>query len=84
MFVVSLVEGDILLLVLNLSKTDCNFNPMSACLDVNIVTVYSYGFLLNCTTLGQASETMVVLRKNHYLLVGLSLTVPYVANLRFT
>ena len=27
----------------------------SACLDANTIMVYSYGFLFNCTTEGQAS-----------------------------
>ena len=31
--------------------------PQSACLVVNPIIVYSYGFLFNCTTLGQASDT---------------------------
>ena len=30
----------------------------SACLVLNPFTVYSYGFLFNCTTVGQASESM--------------------------
>ena len=29
----------------------------SACLVLNPITVYSYGFLLNCTTVGQASDS---------------------------
>ena len=28
----------------------------SACLVLNPITVYSYGFLFNCTTVGQASD----------------------------
>ena len=28
----------------------------SACLVLNLITVYSYGFLFNCTTIGQASD----------------------------
>ena len=41
----------------------CNMESMrpSACLVVNPITVYSYGFLFNCTTLGQASDSMMVL-----------------------
>ena len=31
----------------------------SACLVVNPITVYSYGFLFNCTTVGQASDSMM-------------------------
>ena len=30
----------------------------SACLVLNPITVYGYGFLFNCTTVGQASDSM--------------------------
>ena len=30
----------------------------SACLVVNPITVYSYGFLFNCTTVGQALDSI--------------------------
>ena len=33
----------------------------SVCLVLNPITVYSYGFLLNCTTTGQASDSMTAL-----------------------
>ena len=33
----------------------------SACLVLNPITVYSYGFLFNCTTVGQASDSMSAL-----------------------
>ena len=33
----------------------------SACLVLNPITVYSYGFLFNCTTVGQASDSMAAL-----------------------
>ena len=33
----------------------------SACLVLNPFTVYSYGFLFNCTTVGQASDSMTAL-----------------------
>ena len=33
----------------------------SACLVVKSKTVYSYGFLFNCTTVGQASDSMMTL-----------------------
>ena len=33
----------------------------SACLVLNPITVYSYGFLFNCTTVGQASDSMTSL-----------------------
>ena len=29
---------------------------------LNPITVYSYGFLFNCTTVGQASESMTALK----------------------
>ena len=33
----------------------------SACLVVNSIIVYSYGFLFNCTTVGQVSDSMTAL-----------------------
>ena len=33
----------------------------SACLVLNPITVYSYGFLFNCTMVGQASDSMMFL-----------------------
>ena len=33
----------------------------SACIVLNPITVYSYGFLFNCTTVGQASDCMTAL-----------------------
>ena len=33
----------------------------SACLVLNPITVYNYGFLFNCKTVGQASESMMAL-----------------------
>ena len=33
----------------------------SACLVLNPIMVSSYGFLLNCTTVGQASDSMIAL-----------------------
>ena len=33
----------------------------SACIVLNQITVYSYGFLFNCTTVGQASDSMTAL-----------------------
>ena len=40
-----------------------NFDIMrqSACLVLNKIMVYSYGFLFNCTTVGQASDSMTAL-----------------------
>ena len=35
----------------------------SACLVFNPITVYSYGFLFNCTTMGQASDSMTALNR---------------------
>ena len=33
----------------------------SACLVLNPITDYSYGFLFNCATVGQASDSMMAL-----------------------
>ena len=33
----------------------------STCLALNPITVYSYGFLYNCTAVGQASDSMTAL-----------------------
>ena len=33
----------------------------SACLVLNPITVYTYGFLFNCTAVGQASDSMTAL-----------------------
>ena len=33
----------------------------SACLVLNPITVYKYGFLFNCTTVGQTSDCMTAL-----------------------
>ena len=33
----------------------------SGCLVLNPITVYTYGFLFNCTTMGQASDSMTAL-----------------------
>ena len=40
-----------------------NFDIMrqSACLVLNSITVYNYGFLFNCTTVGQASDSITAL-----------------------
>ena len=35
----------------------------SACLVLNPITIYSYGFLFNCTTVGQASDSMRLIHK---------------------
>ena len=34
---------------------------LSACLVLNPITVYSYGFLFNCSSVGQASDSMTAL-----------------------
>ena len=34
---------------------------LSACLGLNPITIYSYVFLFNCTTVGQASDSMMAL-----------------------
>ena len=40
-------------------RVGCNLDIMrqSACMGLNPNTVYSYGFILNCTTVGQASDS---------------------------
>ena len=38
-----------------------NSIQQSACLILNPITVYSYGFLFNCTTVSQASDSMTAL-----------------------
>ena len=38
-----------------------NIMRQSACLVLNPITVYSYGFLFNCSTVGQASDSMTAL-----------------------
>ena len=56
----------------------------SACLVVNTLTVYSYGFLFKCTTVGQASDSMPALTQTFNLFVGaccLSLAGPTMAQL---
>ena len=47
-----------------------NIMRQSACLVVNRITVDSYGFLFNCTTVGQASDLMTSLTKSFNPLVG--------------
>ena len=44
-------------------KVECNLDVMSqsACLVVNPITVYSFGFLFSCTMVGQASDSMTAL-----------------------
>ena len=34
----------------------------SACLVLNSITVFSYGFIFNCTMVGQASDSMTALQ----------------------
>ena len=56
----------------------------SACLVVNPITIYTYGFLFNCTTVGQASDSMTALTLSFNRSVGsqcLSLARPFVAQL---
>ena len=49
-----------------------NFNVMqqSACLVLNPITVYSHGFLFNCKTVGQASDSMTALMLSFNRWVG--------------
>ena len=42
----------------------------SACLVLNSITVYSYGLLFNCTLVGQASDSMMVLTYSFNRWVG--------------
>ena len=42
----------------------------SACLVLNPITGYSYGFLFNCTTVGQASDSMMALTLSFNRWVG--------------
>ena len=46
-----------------ITQTVYNLDIMrqSACLVLNPITVYSYGFLFNCMTVGQASDSMTAL-----------------------
>ena len=37
------------------------YPPGSVCLVLNPIKVYSYGYLFNCTTVGQASDSMAAL-----------------------
>ena len=56
----------------------------SACLILNPITVYSYGFLFNCMTVGQASDSMTALTLSFNWWVGapcLSVAGPTVAQL---
>ena len=41
-----------------------------ACLVVNLVTVYIYGLLFNCTMVGQASDSMMGLTYSFNLWLG--------------
>ena len=60
---------DSLILVINLKRLlnvkgvgyNMDIMRQSACLVVNPITVDSYGFLFNCTTVGQASDLMTAL-----------------------
>ena len=60
------------------------FLRQSACLVLSPIMVYSYGFLFNCTTVGQASDSMLALTQNFNRWVGawcLSVAGPTVAQL---
>ena len=43
---------------------DLDIMRQSACLVLNPITVYSCGFLFNCTTVGQASDSMTALTQS--------------------
>ena len=49
----------------------------SACVALNPITVYSYGFLFNCTTVGQASDSDSFNSIFRYLDVLLNIDNPY-------
>ena len=53
-------------------KVGYNLDVMrkSACLVLNLIMVYSYGFLFNCTTVGQASDSMTALTYSFNRWVG--------------
>ena len=42
----------------------------SACLVVNPITVYDYGFLFNCTAVGQASDLMTAMMESFNPLIS--------------
>ena len=42
-------------------KFNLDVMRQSACLVLNTIMVYSYGFFFNCTTVGQASDSMTAL-----------------------
>ena len=46
----------------------------SACLVLNPITVYSYGFLFNCTTVGQTSDSMAALMGKREVVALLNLS----------
>ena len=43
------------------TNEDVEWDRKFECLVLNPITVYSYGFLFNCTTVGQASDSMTAL-----------------------
>ena len=53
-------------------KVGYNLDAMqqSACLVLNPIMVYTYGFLFNCTTMGQVSESMTTLTLSFNRWVG--------------
>ena len=56
----------------------------SACLVLNQIAVYNYGFLFNCTTVGQASDSMTALTESFNRWIGawcLSVAGPTMAQL---
>ena len=59
-----LLESLILMIDLKISL-NVGYNMVimrqSACLVVNPITVYSYSFCFNCTTVGQASDSITAL-----------------------
>ena len=48
-------------LLKNIIGYNLDIMRQSACLVLNPITVYSYGFLFNCTTVGQTSDSKTAL-----------------------
>ena len=47
---------------LELSASILNINTLYLCLVLNPITVYNNGFLFNCTTMDQASDSRMALK----------------------
>ena len=51
-----------------------HIKQQSACLVVNPITIYSYVFFFNCTTVGRASDSMTALTQSFHPLVAFGWT----------